>query len=164
MVMSKLSSRRVLCAGMVALGLAITTVSAAPLSNGLGQAWPNAQDVSANPNWHVYVFANNGIRYVQVNDADGNIRVAFGTAGGQFLVLPMGRDAQRISTPQEPLAEQSTVVPLTSYTETVYKDESVQVEAVPMTDGTTQFIASPSTVNGLVAPCDDPAECNGHLN
>ncbi|MGN2246763.1 hypothetical protein ACFWZ3_08745 [Frateuria sp. GZRR35] len=162
--MSKFSFRRVLCAGMVSMGLAATTLSAAPLNNGLGQAWPNAQDVSANAHWHVYVFANNGIRYVQVNDAYGNVRAAVGAVGGQFLVLPMGRDAQRISTPQQALPAGSTAVPLTSYTETVYKDDSMQLDAVPMSDGTTVFSVAPMTTNALVAPCDNPAECNGHLN
>jgi hypothetical protein len=130
----------------------------------LGQAWPNAQDVSASTRWHVYVFANNGIRYIQVNDAYGNVRVAFGAANGQFLILPMGRDAQRIATPQQTPTSSSTAVPLTSYTETVYRDDSIQLTAVPMSDGTTVFTASTITTNSTVAPCNDPAECNGHLN
>jgi hypothetical protein len=162
--MSKLSLRAALCAGLIVMGMAGTTVSAASLNGGLGQAWPNAQDVSANGHWHVYVFANNGIRYVQVNDTSGNVRLAFGTAGDQFLVLPMGRDAQRVSTPQQSVPEQTTAVPLTSYTETVYRDGDIQVDAVPMSDGTTHFSVSPLTATSLVSPCDNPAECNGHLN
>lgn len=162
--MSKSSFRRAICASLIAMGIAGTAVSAAPLNEGLGQAWPNAQDVSANGHWHVYVFANNGIHYIQVNDTSGNVRVAFGTAGGQFLVLPMGRDAQRVSTPQQSLAADTTAVPLTSYTETVYKDGNIQLDAVPMSDGTTRFSVSPLTTTSLVSPCDNPAECNGHLN
>lgn len=164
--MGKFILRRAICTGLVAMGLSATTLAAQTLGTGLGQAWPNAQDVSASTNWHVYVFANNGIRYIQVNDAYGNLRVAFGTANGQFLVLPMGRDAQRLSTPQQTLSASSTAVPLTSYTETVYRDDSIQLTAVPMSDGTTVFTASTTTTttNTAVAPCNDPAECNGHLN
>lgn len=162
--MSKSSFRRVICASLIAMGIAGTTVSATPLDGGLGQAWPNAQDVSANGHWHVYVFANNGIHYIQINDTNGNVRLAFGTAGGQFLVLPMGRDARHVSTPQQPVAAETTAVPLTSYTETVYRDGDIRIDAIPMSDGTTQFSVSPLTATSLVSPCDNPAECNGHLN
>ncbi|MCX7512847.1 hypothetical protein [Frateuria sp. STR12] len=164
--MIKFLPRRALCAGLVVFGFSASALAAQPLSTGLGQAWPNAQDVSANPHWHVYVFANNGIRYVQVNDLNGNIRTAFGAANGQFLVLPMGRDAQRLSTPQQPLSTSDTVVPLTSYTETVYSDSSIKLEAVPMSDGTTMFQAAPTTsaLAAPVSPCDNPVECNGHIN
>lgn len=161
--MSKISLRHAFCASLIAIGFAGTTVSAAPLNGGLGQAWPNARDVSANGHWHVYVFANNGMRYIQVNDANGSVRLAFGTASGQFLVLPMGRDAQHVSTPQQSLPADATAVPLTSYTETVYRDDDIQVDAVPMSDGTTHFSIAPMTATSLVSPCDNPAECNGHL-
>lgn len=160
--MIKFLPRRALCAGLVVMGLSATAFAAQPLGNGLGQSWPNAQDVSASANWHVYAFTSNGIRYIQVNDLDGNVRVAFASIGGQFLVLPMGRNAQSMSTPQQPLAVASTVVPLTSYTDTVYRDGDVQLDAVPMSNGTTMFNAV-STPKAAVAPCNDPIECNGHL-
>lgn len=161
--MSRFLRRRAVLIGLVVMGFSATAMAGQTLSNGLGQAWPNAQDVSANGHWHVYVFTNNGIRYVQVNDLQGNLRVAFGAANGQFLVLPMGSDARRISTPQQPLALSSTAVPLSSYTETVYRDDSIELDAIPMSDGTTQFVASPLTTSTTIAPCSDPAECNGHL-
>jgi hypothetical protein len=164
--MIKLMPLRAICAGLVVMGLSTSAFAAQPLGTGLGQAWPNAQDVSASTRWHVYVFANNGVRYVQVNDLNGNVRVAFAAAHGQFLVLPMGRDAQRISTPQQSLSSTgTTVVPLTSYTETVYSDSTVQLTAVPLSDGTTMFnAAAPSTMTTALAPCDNPEDCNGHLN
>jgi len=164
--MIKFLPRRAICAGLVVMGLSASALAVAqPLSTGLGQAWPNAQDVSTSTHWHVYVFANNGIQYVQVNDLNGNVRVAFAAANGQFLVLPMGRDAQRISTPQQTLSTSSTVVPLTSYAETVYNDGAVQLNAVPMSDGTTTFTAAPATTSStMLAPCDDPVECSSHIS
>lgn len=160
--MIKFLPRRALCAGLVVMGLSGAAFAAEPLNTGLGQAWPNAQDVSASSHWHVYVFANNGIRYIQVNDLDGDVRVAFATANGQFLVLPMGRNSRNISTPQLSLSIPSTVVPLTSYAETIYRDNNVQLDAVPMSDGSMQFMASPMMTTS-VAPCDDPEECNKHI-
>ena len=163
--MIKFLPRRAICAGLVVMGLSASTLMAQPLSTGLGQAWPNAQDVSASSHWHVYVFATNGVQYFQVNDVRGNVRVAFAAANGQFLVLPMGRDAQRISTPQQPLAANNAAVPLSSYAETVYRGAGVQLTAVPMSDGTTTFMAAPATTTYTVtAPCDDPAVCNTHVN
>jgi hypothetical protein len=164
MAMIKNFPRRALCAGLVVMGLSTSAFAAGPSSTGLGQAWPNAQDVSTSANWHVYVFTVNGIQYVQVNDLNGNVRGAFAAANGQFLVLPMGRDAQRISTPQQPLTLASSVVPLTSYAETVYRDGSVQVSATPLSNGATMFTATPMTTAAAVSPCDNPVECSGHLN
>jgi hypothetical protein len=161
--MIKFLPRRAICAGLVVMGLSASALAAQPLSTGLGQAWPNAQDVSASTHWHVYVFANHGVRYVQVNDLNGNVRVAFAAANGQFLVLPMGRDAYRLSTPQQPVSTRGTVAPLTSYTETVYRDSTVQLTAVPLSDGTLMFNAEPSaTTFTTVAPCNDPEQCSGH--
>jgi hypothetical protein len=163
--MIKFLPRRAICAGLVVMGLSASAVAAQALGNGLGQTWPNTQDVSTSSHWHVYVFANKGIRYIQVNDLFGNIRVAFGTANGQFLVLPMGRDAQRLSTPQQPLSTSSTAVPLTSYAETIYRGANVQLSAVPMSDGTTTFTATPATTYTVATdtPCDDPEQCSGHI-
>lgn len=163
--MIKFLPRRALWAGLVAIGISTSAVAAQSPGAGLGQAWPNAQDASASPHWHVYVFTHGGIRYVQVNDLNGNVRGAFATANGQYLVLPMGRDAQRLATPQQSPTLSDTVVPLTSYNETIYDDGSVKVDAVPLSDGTTLFTASPSTEAAtLVAPCDstNPADCSAH--
>jgi hypothetical protein len=158
--MIKFLPRRAL-AGLVVMGLSASAVAAT--STGLGQAWPNAQDVSASTHWHVYTFSNNGVQYFQVNDLYGNLRVAFANVNGQFLVLPMGRDAQRLSTPQQTASTSGTAVPLTSYTETVYRGSDVQVQAVPMSDGTTVFTAAPATTTySAVAPCNDPVECSSH--
>lgn len=155
--------RRAICAGLLVASLSIPAFAARPVDTGLGQAWPNAPDLSASAHWHVYVFAINGIRYVQINDRDGRVRGAFAIAGGQFLVLPMGRDAQRISTPQQPLAFSGAVVPLTAYAETVYRDNDFQLDAVPLSNGATMFTTVPTTTSIGDTPCDDPADCSGHL-
>jgi hypothetical protein len=165
MAMIKFLPRRAICAGLVVMGLSTSALMAQSLSTGLGQAWPNAQDLSASSHWHVYVFANNGVKYIQVNDLNGNLRTAFAVANGQFLVLPMGRDAQRLSTPQQSAPASATAVPLSSYAETIYRGAGVQLSAVPMSDGTTTFTATPATTTyAAPAPCDDPAVCNTHVN
>ncbi len=122
---------------------------------GLGQAWPNATDVSSSPHWHVYLFTRNGVRFVQVNDTNGNVRGAFATAGGQFMVLPMGRDAQRIATPQQN-ADTTAPVDPGGYQETIYKDDSVTVTAVPLSDGTMMFSTA-------ATPCEDLEQCSAHI-
>jgi hypothetical protein len=160
--MIKLPLHRAFLASLLAASL-FAPAMAAP-GAGLGQAWPNTQDLSASPHWHVYLFTAGGIRYVQINDLNGNIRGAVATANGQFLVLPMGRDAQHFATPQQPLVSGDTVVPLDSYAETVYRDQSVKIDAVPLCDGSTSFTAAPVTTfhATALAPCDDPVECGGH--
>jgi hypothetical protein len=160
--MIKFSPCRAICAGLVVMGLSAPVFAAQPPGVGLGQTWPNTPDVSSSPHWHVYLFAVNGVRYIQVNDLDGNVRSAFATAGGQFLVLPMGRDALRVSTPQQPLALSGALVPLNSYAETVYRNGGIQLTAVPLSNGATMFNAS-ATMSAAASPCDDPAECNTHV-
>jgi hypothetical protein len=58
-------------------------------------------------------------------------------------------------------------VPLTSYAETVYRDSSIRLTAVPMSDGTTMFTVEPATTTnatttGTDTPCDNPEDCSGH--
>lgn len=165
--MIKIPLCRALCAGLLVIGLAAPALAAGPSGTGLGQAWPNAPDVSTSSHWHVYVFRANGIRYVQINDLNGNVRGAFAAANGQFLVLPMGRDARRIWTSPQPPAIRRGVVALSSYAQTIYRDDAVQLKAVPLSDGSTMFMATtaPATAPAEVAsPCSNPVECNGHVN
>ena len=161
--MIKFLPRRAICAGLVVMGLSVTALAAQPLSTGLGQAWPNTQDVSASSQWHAFVFTNGGIQFVQGDDLAGNVRAAVGAVNGQFMILPMGRDAMRISTPQQPLATSNTVVPLTSYAQTIYRDATIQLDAIPLSDGSTIFnAAAPSAAASLISPCDNPEDCSGH--
>lgn len=121
-------------------------------SNGLGQAWPNATDVSASPHWHVYVFQRDGIRYIQVNDLNGRVHAAVAASGGQFLVLPIGVDSQNVSTPDQPVTTTTDTTASTS-SELIYDDSSVQVTVTPMTSGAML----------LQVACDDPEECSARL-
>ena len=151
--MFKLVFRRTLSAALVAGLLSVTSGAwAVTPATGLGQAWPNAADVSANPNWHVYVFTLNGVRYVQINDLQGRIIGAVGTAGGQFITLPVGTYSQLVTTPQQPAAA-TTATPTASPT-TVYNDGVTQLTTTPMSDGsvTTQASSSQQTC--------DPVDCN----
>lgn len=121
-------------------------------STGLGQSWPNTQDVSVSPNYHVFVFVLGGVRYIQVNDFYGNILGSVGTANGQFITLPIGRFAQLVSTPQQP-APASNATPATAPA-VVYNDGATTVTATPMSDGTLRLNAAASTTQ-----CD-PVDCN----
>jgi len=132
---------------LLALVLSPLAAHAADSASGLGQAWPNAPDVSASPRWHVYVFERDGVRFVQVNDANGRVLGAFATAGGQFLLLPMGTGANLS------IAAAGTT-PTTG--ETVYTDGTVQVTATAAADGSLNLRANDM-------PCNDPVECSTHI-
>lgn len=138
--------------GLVAAGLASTASAAAPPSTGLGQAWPNATDVSASPHYHVYVFERLGVRYVQINDLNGNVRAAFGNAGGNFFGLPIGLDANRLETPTEPSAVPADTTGTAG--ETVYQDGSSRVQVVPQPTGGLRML--------VIGDCTNPAECSVH--
>jgi hypothetical protein len=103
-------------------------------ATGLGQAWPNAADQSSSPNWHVYVFVLNGVKYIQVNDLNGTVHAAVGTVSGATFALPMGVDSQKVTT--TPSASTS------SSTQTIYNDGTTTVTATPQSDGTTVFAAT----------------------
>lgn len=147
--------RRVLMAYLLVAALSplgAFAADAAP-STGLGQAWPNATDVSASPRWHVYVFERNGVRYVQLNDLGGKVRAAVATSGGNFLALPIGSDASRVATPQEPLAAPAN----TAKAEVVYQDDTVKVVVTPAPNGAARVY----TASG---DCKDPIECSARNN
>jgi len=150
--MSKLVARRTLFATLLALGLSGAAIAGAP-STGLGQAWPNAPDVSLSPSYHAYVFVLGGIQYIQVNDATGHVLGGVGTSDGQFIVLPIGKFSRLVTTSQQAPATASTAAPAATPT-TVYNDGTTTVTAIPMSDGTTKLIAT--------AACGDPAACGGH--
>jgi hypothetical protein len=130
-----------LCCALVS-GAAFAQTSTSALSTGLGQAWPNVADQSLSPSWHAYVFMLNGIEYVQVNDAYGNVQGAVGTVGGTRFILPIGANAKRFTT---------TVSSDTPRTGTmVYQDANVTILAVP-------------TANGVVleTDCGSSVQCTG---
>jgi uncharacterized protein (UPF0333 family) len=147
---------RAALAVLLAMGVSGVTVAGSPPATGLGQSWPNATDVSASPNWHVYVFVLNGVKYVQVNDLNGNVLGAIGTAGGQFITLPIGLYAEYVSTPQQTAITKSNAKSAAVVT-TVYKDGTTAITVTPKNDGTVAL-----TANSLELLCqgNDPSECN----
>nr|WP_199039059.1 hypothetical protein [Dyella sp. ASV24] len=146
---------RLLSRAVLAVSLATLTgaaLAAAP-ATGLGQAWPNATDVSTNPHFHVYVFALGGINYIQVNDANGNVLGSVGTGGGQFITLPIGRFAQQVTTPSQPAAAPTTAAATANPTN-VYNDGQTTLTVTPLSDGTMRLnaVAAQGTC--------DPIDCN----
>ncbi|OOG50318.1 hypothetical protein B0E50_03140 [Rhodanobacter sp. C01] len=145
-------SRKIVLAGLFGLVLSAPGFAAKLPSTGLGQSWPNTNDVSTSPHYHVYLFARDGIRYIQVNDSSGKVRAAFATANQVIFVLPIGTDAQGAQTSQQSAAQ--TTIVNTSLTEKVYSDNVVQVTATPQSNGALLVSAS-------LAGCTDPYNCIG---
>ncbi|GLQ89397.1 hypothetical protein [Dyella flagellata] len=137
----------------LSLSLSGLAMAAEPHATGLGQAWPNAVDVSTSPNWHVYVFVLNGIEYIQVNDLNGHVIGAVGTAGGQFFTLPVGESSNYVTTPQQRAAKTSSVD--TAAPTTVYRDSTTVITVTPQNNGMTNLNASPNST------CTDPEQCAG---
>ena len=98
------TSTRFLLCSLLALPLGVTAVHAQTALSGLGQPSTSAVgDVSSSANYHVYVFARGGTRYIQVNDAGGAVRGAFAVTAYKAVGLPIGSDASRLATPDEPV-------------------------------------------------------------
>ena len=140
--------RKVLLAGLIAIGLSSTAFAQTSTpATGLGQSWPNAADLSASPNWHIYVFFLNGIKYIQINDLNGTVHAAVGSVNGTVMVLPMGVDAQNVQTATSSASSTAT---------TVYSDATTTVTATPQSNGATEFLVQ--------NPCDNPLTCSAIAN
>jgi len=122
-----------------------TAAAATPAVTGLGQAWPNAADVSASPHFHVYAFQKQGVRYLQINDTNGTVRGAIALIGDEALDLPVGVDAAHwVVTDAD-----ATSAP----GETVYHDNTMTVRAAPLPGGGVQLMA--------LSDCKgNPGECS----
>lgn len=146
----------------VLLSCGSVVCAAAPASGqGMGTVAPTTADRSISPRWHVYTFVKDGIEYVQVNDAAGRVRAGVAAAAGVHLVLPMGIDADRVSTPESPLA-----VGAIRGSEVVYKDALVTI-SVGVSDGGAQVWTVADTVGaaGRYAPADgDLSNCKEDPN
>jgi hypothetical protein len=152
--MLKALSSRACLFGVLAIAVSGAAFADQP-TTGLGQSWPNASDVSSNPNFHAYVFTLGGIQFVQINDLNGNVLGAVGTSGGQFITLPVGRFAQLVATPQQAPAVATSATP-TATASTVYQDTATTVTATPLSDGTMQLKAA------TTSSCN-PETCNTHI-
>jgi hypothetical protein len=133
-------SHKAIVTTFVAGMLAMSAQAHQPSSTGLGQAWPNAEDVSASPHYHVYVFVRDGIRYIQVNDLNGTVRGAVAVAGRVSWVLPVGTDAQNVTTSTQ---DDSPA----SHSEAVYDD------------GVTRITASPAGQNAVKLEATETDQC-----
>jgi hypothetical protein len=111
----------------------------APTTKGLGQAFPQANNLSLDPAWRVYAFERDGVRYLQMNDASGSVHAAIGIVGDTLWTLPLGIDADRVSTPEQPL-------PLASAASWNVVYRSADVEIKVYADAATSFwtVAKPS--------------------
>ncbi|HEY9130447.1 MAG TPA: hypothetical protein VIM98_01720 [Dyella sp.] len=138
----KKSLRYLAALSVFATGIA----SAQPTVSGLGQAWPNAPDVSASSNYHVYVFDKDGVRFIQINDRSGHIHGAVATAEGLFLVLPVGSGSKFVTESTAEAMRHS--IP----EERVYWDERIQITAQHQGDGSLQLRATDK--------CTNPVTCN----
>ena len=150
-----------LIAGIVALPAMAQQTGTSQQQSGLGQSWPQAKNVSAAPGWRVYVFVQDEVKYIQVNDLVGTVRATVATANGYFLVLPLGADAQRVSTPARPLA---AALNSTAPAITVYQDNAVQLTARYQSDGSTEWTATAKTSPKAIttpasAPAATPLDC-----
>ncbi|GLQ96598.1 hypothetical protein [Dyella mobilis] len=163
---NEMVSRKAIVAAFVAGLLAVSASASQPPSTGLGQAWPNAQDVSASPHYHVYVFVRDGIRYVQVNDLNGTVRGAVAVANHVVLVLPVGIDAGHVTT-------SSSASPKAASAQTVYDDGATQIVASPASDGSlnlqvaetspcTNFDCTGQVVTNSDSPCTN-FDCTGQV-
>jgi hypothetical protein len=131
-----------------AIALSMTTVAIAQQATpatGLGQAWPNAADISTNPHFHVYRFERDGIKYIQINDLQGNVRAAVASTSGATFALPVGADAQNVAVTNSYSTKDLTQV--------VYQDDGMTVTAEPQSDGSVSIIT--------MAACGDPKYCTG---
>lgn len=140
----RLPTPALLAAATASLVVAGAAFAAPPATTGLGSPWPNAADVSTSPQYHVYRFERGGVRYVQVNDAAGNVRGAVGYVDGQVLDLPIGIDASRWTV----VADSAT--PLSGVP--VYQDNTISISISPSPDGTARLM--------VMGECKDPVECN----
>ncbi|WP_196240405.1 hypothetical protein [Dyella choica] len=124
-------------------------------ATGLGQSWPNATDVSVSPHYHVYVFVREGIRYIQVNNLNGTVLGAVALADNVVLVLPVGADAQYVTT--------RTSFAQSAAAEAVYSDSSTLVTASPTSTGAVQInVATKPVITPAI--CTNPANCSGAVS
>lgn len=147
-------------ASIVFAALLSTPVFASePAATGLGQSWPNATDVSLSPQYHVYVFVRDGLRYIQVNDLNGTVRAAVAVDDNVVLVLPIGVDTPYVSVKHSYV--QSAGGEDTSATDVVYSDSTTRIAATPTSAGALQISVTTTPV-AVPAICPSQGGCLDH--
>lgn len=81
-----------------------------PAATGLGASNPQAQNLSAASTVRVYLFERDGLRYLQVNDLNGQARTAIGWIGDTHWVMPIGTDVDRTTILPTGTSTEGTVV------------------------------------------------------
>ena len=129
-----------------ALASAANAQTAAPTADTkpeLGQAWPkHAPNVSRSPDWNVYEFRLDGIKYLQFT-RNGVIHAVIGVVNGVAFVLPMGRDAQNVT---------ETTAPVSPAGKVVYSDINTLVTAATQSNGATAFTVQSCPQTGCGGP------------
>lgn len=145
--------KKLLIAAVVAMATFGPAISLAGGAQGLGATQPAQADVSTNPQFHVYEWLRNGVAYVQVNDATGNVLMAVATGGGEVLVLPVGQpDAVQVVAPS-----------INTAGAVVYADGAVLIRQVSTGYVVSASGLSPATTTStapLSAACGNPADCS----
>lgn len=95
-VLSKsLLSRVAACIFLSALALSGTAHADAETYE-LGKPFPHARNQSLVPQWRLYVFEREGVRYFQINDVFGQVHATFAEENGDLLVIPSGTDTATV--------------------------------------------------------------------
>ncbi|GAE49178.1 hypothetical protein XPR_1811 [Xanthomonas arboricola pv. pruni MAFF 301420] len=66
---------------------------------GLGERSPAAANLTLDPAWSIYEFQRDGVTYLQINDVAGGVRAVVARVDNALWVLPMGKDADRVTIP-----------------------------------------------------------------
>jgi len=105
-------------------------VAAKSATTGLGESYPAATDMASDSSWNVYEFEGDGIRYVQVNDAEGRVRAAVGRVDSILWVMPMGVDRYRVSVPGN-----AVTPPAYSVAQRIYRSAEIEIWRYPTSTG-----------------------------
>lgn len=106
-------------------------------ASGLGEPFPAAADLASDTAWQLYEFERDGIRYVQVNDQYGKVRVAVGRIGDVLWVLPIGGDADRVALPGDRVPS--------GQPKSLYRSNDIEVILYQNSAGDRWLIRSPRT-------------------
>jgi len=93
----------------------------------LGQTNPSVPNLSLSPEYQVFQFTRDGVRYTEVADLTGAPRAAFTVVGGALLTLPVGTD----------IVQQIPVAP--AWSDVVYDDGSIVIARRITSDGGTTW-------------------------
>ncbi len=108
-------------------------------ATGLGQPFPPAADLAADPDWQVYELERGGIRYIQIEDRTGRVRAGVGRVDDVLWPMPMGSDADRVSVEALPA--------LPGQRKVLYRSNEVEVVLIRTNNGDFWEVRSPATTH-----------------